>query len=642
MIIYEGRFSFYDDKAGNVAADNEMMTLIFPSTLQFGEPARAIWQWSQKGTDDITKVNSSVEGFIDGMDQTSQGELLLTFCRHNTLSFEAVRAVGADFSKLQITLRAEDHIIDPNLQKENKSFTVKQVYRDQIESPTLRAFWMAYTGKLNLKGRDGRTADNELIILTLPCSFEEGDPVEVFSQWTSDDGSGEKNVDFRLEGTVSDVSRTPGTDDVSLKMKTVKDPKREIGTIKFGSDISVATLTLSIEGRTSGEIRMQEQDQETGQEIERGRAACKNDIVGRLLLAQTGVLNDSSDIVWVSIADAAKDSRSRGALVAAVGVTCAFAAIATTVIAPPAVFAWSLNCVGAIAAADGVYAMSLNPDDPNVSHKPLFPGTIVARKVYSVFYDKQDVTINWFRVSNNALEFHQTSTTDVSSKLVRVSDIRSKYVGEAVFKLQLSNIQLPTYHALVWMPGFTIVDSSQSETAPVNLLKKPTGSIFSQGSIKKGESTTLCHGILYSQNGPSIGFGAPTLQSLIYNLPVADVTYLDHPRLTSIHLVETWKKRHAYTHHTFLRLAKYKMVRPKATQLLGTADTEAAALALLEDRTFVDGYIYSWDPVQRQMSKIEGYPATLKPNETKLQRDTSSQVIHFIPVTQVNPIMGMD
>jgi hypothetical protein len=171
MYIYNGKITWQS------YAENETITIVFPSGFNKGDPVAAFWRWTAD-KDENKNVNQSYIGKISSATPADK-KLVLFDTSVNFYRFDA--DLSSDNEKLTITMTNKNGTTA-------EATSLQQVLLDTIDlSPKIGV--TVYTGKYNYHGY----ADDELFTLIVPASSAFSIPIIATWQWTKDK-DGNKNT----------------------------------------------------------------------------------------------------------------------------------------------------------------------------------------------------------------------------------------------------------------------------------------------------------------------------------------------------------------------------------------------------------------------------------------------------------------
>lgn len=181
MYVYRGKLNW------DGYAVNEALTIILPSNIDLGELVCVYWQWT---TDDAgaQKKNESVVATINRVTRTDD-EKSIRFFQDRDYRFDAV--LGPDMETLDVTMS--------NNVGDNSSTILQLGYSDNTSIP----MYHVYVGKLNWYWY----AVDEMITVAVLSTFDKGDPVCVYWQWTVH-STGTKKGNADIHGAIDDAVET--------------------------------------------------------------------------------------------------------------------------------------------------------------------------------------------------------------------------------------------------------------------------------------------------------------------------------------------------------------------------------------------------------------------------------------------------
>jgi len=162
MYVYRGKLNW-----GNFAV-NDALTIIFPGAFGHGEPVYACWQWT-KITTGATKVNVCAQGSINSV-TTVGDECKIGFFYERNHRFDAVLA--PDVKQITVTMSNKSN-------QRSSPTTLQHSYSVPSILPQ-SAKCLVYTGKLSWLNY----AADEMITVVVPNSFDWGEPICAYWQWT--------------------------------------------------------------------------------------------------------------------------------------------------------------------------------------------------------------------------------------------------------------------------------------------------------------------------------------------------------------------------------------------------------------------------------------------------------------------------
>jgi len=182
MYIYRGKLDFSPNDSQD--ATNEGITIIFPSEFRLGDPIYTCWQWSTLGK--MTNVPCWLTSIIDSVDNSDTDVNKIGFYSGD-YRFDGFLSGSKGIEELSLMVRSGNIV--------GTAINTKLVFGPD-SGPTVDLGVMVpriYLGKF---ANYAPHSIDQLLLVIIPGTVGEGNPICAFWQWTESDGSTKVNVDF--------------------------------------------------------------------------------------------------------------------------------------------------------------------------------------------------------------------------------------------------------------------------------------------------------------------------------------------------------------------------------------------------------------------------------------------------------------
>jgi len=431
MLIYRGTLDWY------TYAPKEAFTLIIPTFLQIDEPILAYWEWAVNSDGAVHAPHEGV-GVINSVTVTDS-ETKFGFMYDQYYKFDA-QLVGTDRAKLDVTMRNPDGV-------KSSTMTLQLSYTANLEGLPQGIGCSVYVGKLTWAGY----ADNEMITIVVPKSFEKGAAICAYWQWTKDSKGNKQSRD-----QIGIVDNVTGSDELTIQLFQ-SDYYKFTGTVL--EDKSSMSLTMSNSfGFQSPTITLHL----SYSNFSKSRPK-------RLIFSTKSTFrNNKTEALICSLRDSGANIDAKNIALGVFGLVVASAGFITLF---PAV---GLGISAAITITGFVFASGALADAAQPSRDPdtamLMPNRAITREATKYMWPEtsnNDVTITKFAIENGStLVIYTYTKTNLGGGETTLSSILPEIVWKKFLTITLASSAPQKFEAcaLVRIVGFTPVSSGSSET----------------------------------------------------------------------------------------------------------------------------------------------------------------------------------